>query len=221
MKKVILYDINKELCDLWQKVFSDVENVEIKNIDFEHLECQTVVTAGNSYGWMTGGLDLAVRNYYGIEIQDQIQKYIINHCNGELPVGEMFVIKTGDVKKPQLMYTPTMRMPKKIFEIDVFYLFSKILLATNNYDEIEEIAICGLGTLTGGITPEQCAEQMRLAYEYVLMSFEEKTEKPKLDLTLIKEICKAHIAEHNDDGDVMFRCNQALQILEMIEEGNI
>lgn len=35
---------------------------------------------------------------------------------------------------------------------------------------------------------------------------------------LITEIIKSHIAEHNTDKDVMDRCNQALQILDMLKE---
>lgn len=35
---------------------------------------------------------------------------------------------------------------------------------------------------------------------------------------LISEIIKAHVAEHNQDRDVMQRCNQALQILDMLKE---
>lgn len=35
---------------------------------------------------------------------------------------------------------------------------------------------------------------------------------------LISEIIKAHCAEHNDNLEVMQRCNQALQILDMLKE---
>lgn len=36
---------------------------------------------------------------------------------------------------------------------------------------------------------------------------------------LISEIIKSHIAEHNTDNEVMQRGNQALQILEMLKDG--
>lgn len=35
---------------------------------------------------------------------------------------------------------------------------------------------------------------------------------------LISEIIKAHVAEHNQDIEVMNKCEQALQILNMIKE---
>ena len=35
---------------------------------------------------------------------------------------------------------------------------------------------------------------------------------------LISEIIKAHCAEHNQDAEVLNRCEQALQILEMLKD---
>lgn len=35
---------------------------------------------------------------------------------------------------------------------------------------------------------------------------------------LITEIIKAHIADHNDNNEVMRNCSQALQILEMLKD---
>lgn len=35
---------------------------------------------------------------------------------------------------------------------------------------------------------------------------------------LISEIIKAHCAEHSDNTEVMQRCEQALQILDMLKE---
>lgn len=72
MNKLILYDINKDLCDCWNKYFKDIKNVTVLNCPFDDLESEYVVTAGNSYGWMTGEIDLVVRNYYGQYIQDYV-----------------------------------------------------------------------------------------------------------------------------------------------------
>lgn len=160
--KITLYDINKKLCSEWEKEFAECSNVEVKNCDFKKLECEYVVTAGNSYGWMTGGIDLAVRNYYGQKIQDEIQEVILEKEGRYLQVGESITIYTGDKKKPNLIYVPTMEIPKQITKIDVFYVFAKLLEKYNNIN----FACCGLGTGTGGISEEECAKQMKLAYKY-------------------------------------------------------
>lgn len=170
MKKLILYDINKSLCDEWNKYFKDeIEKglVEVQNVTFKDLKCNYVATAGNSYGWMTGGIDLAVRQYYGQGIQDIIQHGIISECSGELPVGSMMMIDTQDNLKPHLLYAPTMRVPSKIEPIDVFYVFFKILTTLYSQNEVDELACCGLGTSTGGVSVSDCAKMMYIAYKFI------------------------------------------------------
>lgn len=159
--KIILYDKNEKMCTEWKKKFTCFNDVEVKHCDFKELECKYVVTAGNSYGWMTGGIDLVVRDYYGQKIQDKIQEVILGKVGRYLQVGESIVIYTGDKKKPNLIYAPTMEMPKRISKIDVFYVFEKLLEKYNNVN----FACCGLGAGTGGIS-EECAKQMMLAYKY-------------------------------------------------------
>lgn len=161
--RIILFDIDSNIVEAWRKEFDGVEGVQILHAPFEEIESEYVVTAGNSFGWMTGGIDLAVRNYYGVEVQDAIQQQIIFYYRGEMPVGKALVVKTRDEKKPNLIYMPTMRYPGKIEPIDVFYVFYKLL---DNFKE-KEIACCGLGTLTGGVSAEDCAKAMRKAYREV------------------------------------------------------
>lgn len=162
MNKIILYDINKQLCDSWNKYFKDVKEVKVINCSFKDLESEYVVTAGNSYGWMTGGIDLAVRDYYGQVIQDKIQQLILAQPKRCLDIGNSIIIYTGDDKKPYLIYAPTMDLPKEIDDLDIFYVFSKLL---RTYDV--DFACCGLGTCTGGLSYDVCAKTMYNAYRLV------------------------------------------------------
>lgn len=180
MKKIILYDINEKLIEEWEKVFKDIPNIECKKISFAELEADYVVTAGNSYGWMTGGLDLAVRNYYGQIIQDEVQRMIIYYHNGYLPVGEFLKIFTYDNKKPNLIYAPTMSKPQKIDIEDVFYVSSKLFEIASKMDG--PFAICGLGTSTGGISEEECALVMRKAYDFVKKDGKKMSYKDSLEI---------------------------------------
>lgn len=167
---LILYDIEQGLCESWEQYFhKEIEKgyVEVRNIPFKYVKCVNVVTAGNSYGWMTGGIDLAVRNYYGQTIQDDIQSYILSLPGRFLPVGEHIRVNTRDKDKPHLIYAPTMQIPKRIDTIDVFYVFSKLL------KHYETFACCGLGTLTGGLTFDECAKAMHDAYVYVKGNIDE------------------------------------------------
>ena len=74
MNKIIFYDVNMNMCKAWAKIFKDVSEVEVLNVPFEDIKATYVVTAGNSYAIMTGGIDLAVRDYFGYEIQDVLQE---------------------------------------------------------------------------------------------------------------------------------------------------
>ena len=57
-----------------------------------------------------------------------------------------------------------MDIPKRITDIDVFYVFGKLLEKYDNF------ACCGLGTGVGNVTSEQCAKAMYSAYKYVTES---------------------------------------------------
>ena len=158
---IILYDINKELCKCWEHYFKDEKDVVIQNKKFENLECEYVVTAGNSYGWMTGGIDLAVRKHLGYSIQDTIQSIILGLPGRYLRVGQSIVIPTYNNYIPYLIYAPTMEVPKVITRTDVFYVFAKLL------EKYDSFACCGIGTQTGNVSCEDCAKSMYEAYKFI------------------------------------------------------
>lgn len=163
--KIILYDIDIELCKEWEKIFKNNKNIEIKNTTFNDLEADYVITSGNSYGWMTSGINLAVRDYYGQKIQDYLQAHIISDYNGFLPVGDNILINTDDDKKRNLIYAPIMIMPTHISLSDVLYVFLRILEDYGNEIGDNTLACCGLGTSTGGISSYDCARMMKRAYD--------------------------------------------------------
>ena len=165
--KIILYDINEEMVIEWEEAFKGTD-VEVKNESFANMRATYIVTAGNSYGHMSGGIDLAVRNYFGFRIQDAVQWQIIEQFGGKLPVGNYTIVDTHDETKPYLVYAPTMEKPQMIDSTDVFYVACKLFKLANQICNIgDTFAICGLGTSCGGIRPQICAEMMRKAYDHV------------------------------------------------------
>lgn len=164
MIKIILYDINEKLIKAWERAFNGTDVIILKT-SFEDLTAHAVVTAGNSYGVMSGGIDLSVREYYGTKIQDLIQHIIITEHCGKLIVGQSICVDTSDQYKKFLIYAPTMEYPQQISPIDIFYVTYKLL---QSYNKFPEIAICGLGTCTGNVKEEECAKAMRDAYDYWL-----------------------------------------------------
>ena len=173
--KLHLVDTNRELCVEFQNHFRDYSNVEVWNRPFQELpEFDVMVSPANSYGQMTGGIDKYIIDFFGQQLMDRVQEYIIRNYAGEQPVGTSFIIETGNANHPYLVHTPTMSIPKSIEGTDNPYRAMKaMLLAVQNHNRSEEkkiksIACSGLGTMVGKVPPRIAANQMALAYKHVL-----------------------------------------------------
>jgi hypothetical protein len=76
--RLILVDPQCQLCECWKQQFLGLSHVEIVNWRFEDLEeCDCMVSAANSFGLMDGGVDLAITDYFGVELKYRVQKTII------------------------------------------------------------------------------------------------------------------------------------------------
>lgn len=169
---LILVDINISLCDEWKNHFAPHTEVQIVNDYFENLPTfDCMVSAANSFGLMDGGLDYAITNFFGQQLQKRVQAHIIAHYWGEQPVGSSFIIETMHEKHPFLAHTPTMRVPLPITRTDHVYLATFAFLravATHNQNaerKISTVACSGLGTQTGKVSPKEASRQMELAYK--------------------------------------------------------
>src|SRR5262249_35106644 len=131
-----------------------------------------LVSPANSFGIMDGGLDLAIRDQLGFSVEKKVQEVIDTNHHGELPVGCAEIVETGDPRWRYLIAAPTMRIPEPIpFTINAYLAFRAILVAVDNYNkglgkqEIDSLVCCGLGTGIGKVPANQCAAQMRAAYQ--------------------------------------------------------
>ena len=184
LEKLYLIDSKPELCDTWRQVFSYYPEVEILRNDYFQQNADAIVSPANSFGIMDGGLDLAIRNELGFQVEADIQKVILNKYHGEMPIGSAEIIKTNHDKWSYMISAPTMRVPEKIaFTLNAYLSFRAILLAINNFNEskpgtIKSLVCPGLGTGIGSMEPVKCASQMRAAYKLIkeparISSFEE------------------------------------------------
>lgn len=172
---LILVDPNPDLCKAWRRHFKGLSLVQITNDRFENLvDFDCMVSAANSFGLMDGGVDLAITTYFGIEIMDKVQAYILEEFLGEQPVGTSFIIETGHPAHPFLAHTPTMRVPMAIATTDhVYSAMWAMLLAVYRHNrrdsrQIKSVACPGLGTATGRVPVEEAARQMSMAYRWFL-----------------------------------------------------
>ncbi|RBP44658.1 O-acetyl-ADP-ribose deacetylase (regulator of RNase III) [Roseimicrobium gellanilyticum] len=171
--RLIFVDRGRETCEAFRWEFRVHPEVEIVCGKFEELSTfDCVVTAGNSFGLMDAGMDLAVVKFFGRHVMERIQKVILEDHLGEQPVGTCVLVPTDDVKHPFVAHAPTMRTPMNIQGTDHVYLaLWAALTAVHRHNrgegrKIYSVACPGLGTGTGGMNALEAALQMRLAYEY-------------------------------------------------------
>lgn len=175
--KFRLIDLNPQLTSAWQKVFQDIDQVEVFNSSiFEHPS-DIIVSPANSFGFMNGGIDFSISKNLGWHIEKAVQQKIRQEFQGELLVGQALIVETGNTGFPYLISAPTMRTPMTILRSPNVYLAMKAILTLLRHgrlsngiairDAVSSIAIPGLGTGVGQVPPMVCARQMRLAWEDV------------------------------------------------------
>lgn len=174
LEKIYLVDQSLALVQAWNQVFANYDLIETYQGDYFEIAADAMVSPANSFGIMDGGLDLAIRDELGFEVETQLQKVIVEKHHGELNVGCAEIIKTHHVKWSYLIAAPTMRVPQNIVgTLNAYLAFRAILLAiklhnsSETNDKIKTLVCCGLGTGIGQLAPRQCAAQMRVAFNYV------------------------------------------------------
>lgn len=70
MKLILIYR-DQGLGDAWAKHFGQQVNVTIMEGDICNMSCDAVVSPANSFGFMDGGLDLALSERFGWGLQDR------------------------------------------------------------------------------------------------------------------------------------------------------
>lgn len=172
--KLTIFDRNQETCEAfrWQFRQTDVEIVHGLFEDLSSYDC--IITAGNSFGLMDAGIDLAVVKTFGTTLMERIQQTIIGDFLGEQPVGTCILLPTGHPAHPFVAHAPTMRVPMNIAGTDNVYQAmwaSFIAIHRHNRDhgpEIQSVVCPGLGTGTGGVDPLEAATQMHAAYSHFM-----------------------------------------------------
>ena len=173
--KLILVDPKPALCAAFRERFDGLPDVEVVNGKFEQLpEFDCMVSAANSFGLMDGGVDWAIVDFFGAELEDRVQRRILDDYLGEQPVGTCLIVETGHPQHPFVAHTPTMRVPMSIARTDNVYLAMWAMLLTvrkhnqNSPKPIRVVVCPGLGTATGQVPARQAAKQMALAYRHFL-----------------------------------------------------
>ena len=161
--QVHLIDRDRALVRAWRDVFRDRDDVTVHEDDYFAHPAGAMVSPANSFGIMDGGLDLAIRNELGFAVQQRVQRAIIDSHHGELPVGAVVVVDTGDPRWPLLVAAPTMRIPEPVGGTLNAYLAARAAFLACIARGVDSVVCCGLATGIGAMEPRRAAVQMRMA----------------------------------------------------------
>jgi O-acetyl-ADP-ribose deacetylase (regulator of RNase III) len=122
---------------------------------------------------MDAGMDLALVRHFGLELQERIQKAILEDYLGEQPVGTSFIVPSGRLEPAWVAHTPTMRIPMNVSGTDYVYLATwATLVAVHQHNRGADVTpirtlVCpAFATGTGGIDPVEAGTQIRIAWEH-------------------------------------------------------
>jgi O-acetyl-ADP-ribose deacetylase (regulator of RNase III) len=173
--RIFLVDRSATLVNAWTESFEDFPFVSAQKADFFSSPADAMLSPANSFGIMDGGIDLAIRDALGFEVQERLQRLIVERYHGELPVGAALIVETNHATWPYLVAAPTMRVPENIAQTTNAYLaFRAALLAIGRFNKdagkpiIRSLVCPGLGTGIGLLEPRRCAVQMRMALKSVV-----------------------------------------------------
>ncbi len=154
--KIIVYVMSKsEYHEAQQCVGDDHPYISVINSDiFTCRDADCMVTAGNSFGMMDGGIDGAANYQFGM-IQPRVQELITEEWRGEIPVGAAIVLRvvpTMHLAFRYLCYAPTMRVPSSVTTSTNAYMAMRgALVECGKYSDIRTLAVpllcCGAGRM--------------------------------------------------------------------------
>ena len=173
MPHLYLLALKPELADAFRLAFADVEKAEIVHEDFEHFmsahpEVDGIVSPANSFGMMTGGLDRAIRDFFGRELQDAVRDIILKEHFGEQTVGTSIAVSIPGFPQKKLFHTPTMRTPSPITDYQTVYLCMRSALTAAVKEGIECLMVPAFGGSTGQVPEDIIAHNMRQAYDQIM-----------------------------------------------------
>jgi len=175
---IVLTDISGEIINAWNVIPSKNTSITTFKGSIFDVECDAVVSPANSFGFMDGSLDFSISEFFGWHIQDRLQEAIKTKHNGELLVGQVEIVPTDNKTIPYVISAPTMRVPMDISgTVNPYLAVRGVMLAVKNgvfkdgslvKDRIQTIALPGMGTGVGQITPEVFVKQLNTAADDIL-----------------------------------------------------
>ncbi len=122
--------------------------------DITQVEAEAIVNPSNSFGYMGGGVALAIKKKGG----EEIEKEAISKA--PIPVGSAVATTAGSLKTKYVIHASTMEKPAQRIPVENVALATKAALELAAKLRVRSIAFPGMGTGVGGVAPEEAARAM-------------------------------------------------------------
>jgi O-acetyl-ADP-ribose deacetylase (regulator of RNase III) len=176
---LVLCALDQPLTRAWQSVVDTVRGaVRVHRGSVLDVVADAVVSPANSYGWMRGGIDAVYARAFP-DVEQNVRSAVLAYHGGQLPIGQALAVPTGEPAPAWMISAPTMREPGQRLPSDTVhpYLAARAVFLHWRDGRLEHgvelrravrtIAMPGLGTGVGGVSPETCARQVAAAWSEV------------------------------------------------------
>ena len=169
--RLVLCDQNAAVVDAWREQFDENPEVEIFHGDILEVEADVLVLPGNAFGFLDRGLELAVSEKFGWDVEVALRQAAVERFHGEMLVGQAHIVPLGPPFR-HLLYTCIARTPRPLDgSLNAFLAargaFAALVDArrSDEGDDSPRVVMPGLGTGESGLLPLVSARQLRYAYE--------------------------------------------------------
>lgn len=142
-------------------------SIIVKRGDITRLSCDAIVNPANSFGYMGGGVAGAIKRAGGIEIEKEAVS------KAPIDVGKAVATAAGSLPCKNVIHAPTMKQPAMSIDVENVKLATHAALSLAEELDLRCVALSGMGTGVGGVTPKAAAEAMIK----IVKEFEDKFEK--------------------------------------------
>jgi O-acetyl-ADP-ribose deacetylase (regulator of RNase III) len=130
--------------------------VDVKCVQGSILDVDTdvIVNAANSHGIMGGGVAGVIKRAAGQVVEEEARR------QAPIPVGQAVLTSGGNTKFKGIIHAPTMPEPGMRVPAGNVALATKAALSLADEKGFRSIAIPGMGTGVGGVSPQDAASHM-------------------------------------------------------------
>ncbi|HMO56892.1 MAG TPA: macro domain-containing protein [Roseiflexaceae bacterium] len=176
---ITLCDRSPEMIKAWRQYFPVESGIQIVQQNILTVDADGLAVPANAFGFTDGGVDLAIsREMFDWGLQDKLRALIDAEYHGELLVGQALIMPTDSSRFHSVVIAPTMRLPGDVSDTINAYLAMRAILITvmlhnrqagTGPTRIRRLAIPGLATGVGNMSPPRSAYQMYMAYRSLLL----------------------------------------------------